>query len=336
MTREKYFSLIEKSLAEAFLNAPKTELDFSLQSFKDACAPEISEGYGKYFPEIADFLKSRNNLKPSSLSDEDLENEFDKLNTVLDSLNEIEDYCQEILNDINSLIILFYMGYTIDELSEDNYAYSDTYYKVCEMLQSENETAFDDTVKELLEGYVEPVIDGANELNGDIMETLKKIDDFSQFSDETIKTLTTEGFIRSCFYDDLNEEIFDFAADENEPPAGNDYLNKSIGDFIEYIRQYTATLPNTTRKAAMQKLLGSLPLSLDIHGLMDYIKDGIDNSAGFEQSLLIIDKAGAVFARNGFSYRTGQEEDNKNCSCGHEHHHHEGCSCGHDHEHHHH
>ena len=76
MTREKYFAIMEKSLSEAFKDASKGEIEFSLEFFANTCAPEFSEGYGKYFPEIADFLKERSALKLSELSDEELSEEF--------------------------------------------------------------------------------------------------------------------------------------------------------------------------------------------------------------------------------------------------------------------
>ena len=68
MTREKYFAIMEKSLSEAFKDASKGEIEFSLEFFANTCAPEFSEGYGKYFPEIADFLKDTS----SSPSDFDM------------------------------------------------------------------------------------------------------------------------------------------------------------------------------------------------------------------------------------------------------------------------
>ena len=94
-------------------------------------------------------------------------------------------------------------------------------------------------------------------------------------------------------------------------------------------------MPNSIRRSAVRKLIGSLPLAaLDVHGLMDYIKDGIDNANSFEESLLIIDKVGAVFAANGFDYYTEEDDD---CGCGHDHdHHHHDHDCGHDHHDHHH
>ena len=166
------------------------------------------------------------------------------------------------------------------------------------------------------------------------MDILPKIDDFSGFSDDTLKTLSTEAFVRSCFYDDLNEEVFSFSPDENDAPASKEYLKSKAGDFVNYMRDYISALPNAARKSAMRKLLGSLPLALSVEGLMEYIKESIENSS-FEESLLIIDKAGAVFYSYGFSGQNEEEEES--CSCGHHHGHEHNhvhshdCSCGHHH-----
>ena len=332
MTREKYFAIMEKSLSEAFKDASKGEIEFSLEFFANTCAPEFSEGYGKYFPEIADFLKERSALKLSELSDEELSEEFESENEILDTLNKIEDYCQLMLSDINALVILFYMGYSIEEMSEENYGYTDIYYKICEVIKEDEEGAFDETLNEMLDDYIEPLLDNANALNEDIMKTLKKVNDFSKFSDDTLKTLSTEGFIRSCFYEELNTEIFNYDEKEGETPATETELKAEISKFTKHIKEYLLSLPNSIRRSAVRKLIGSLPLAaLDVHGLMDYIKDGIDNANSFEESLLIIDKVGAVFAANGFDYYTEEDDD---CGCGHDHdHHHHDCGCGDDHHH---
>ena len=98
------------------------------------------------------------------------------------------------------------------------------------------------------------------------------------------------------------------------------------------MKTYFASIPMTVRKSAMQMLLSSLPLAMDVEGLMDYIKTGIDTASSFEESILIIDKAGAVFNDNGFEYKTEEFEDEDECGCGHHHHDHE-CGCGHEHHH---
>jgi len=337
MAREKYFDLVKRSLKIAFEQENQQSVDVAIETFKNTCAPEGTENYGKYFPEIAKYLEDKKTLKASELSDEELDEEYTDLNAILESLTDIEDYCQEILNDINSLIIIFYMGYSFDELTESEFGYADIYHKVCEIIESPEEAIFDETIKTMLEDYIEPLIDNANDINKKEIELLRSVSDFSSFSEDTNKTLASEGFVRSLFYGDLNEEIFNFNIDSTLPPASESYKEAKFNEFIEFMKTYFASTPMTVRKSAMQMLLSSLPLAMDIEELMDYIKDGIDNASSFEHSLLIIDKAGTTFMDNGFNYRTEHDND---CDCGHDHHHHHhhdhDCDCGHDHHHHHH
>ena len=340
MARDKYFHLVEESLALAFGGESEASISTSLNTFKNTCAPEKSENYGKYFPDIAQCLMEKLPIKPSTLSDEQLDEAYTDMNTLFESLAEIEDYCQETLNAIDSLIILFYLNFTFEDLTAGNFGYADIYHKVCEILKNPEDTAFNETVKNILEEYIEPVIDKANELNQQEMRLLEKVTDFSDLSEDLSKTLATEGFVRATFYDDLNEEIFNFNLDEDAPPANEEFKKAAFGNFIEYMKEYFSSLPISVRKSAMLMLLGSLPIAMDIHALMDYIKDGIDNAETFEHGLLIIDKAGTTFTDSGFNYRTEADEHehhhhhDEQCGCGHEHHHHdEHCGCGHEHHH---
>ena len=335
MARDKYFDIVKKSLKTAFATETKQSVDVAIETFKNTCAPDGTEGYGKYFPEIAKYLDDKKSLKVTDLTDEELDDEYSDLNTSLESLQDIEDYFQEMLNDINSLIILFYMGFSFDDITETEFGYSDVYHKVCEIISTPEDSMFDETVKSMLEDYIEPLIDKANEVNKEELELLKQVEDFSALNDDTAKLLTSEGFVRSLFYGNLNDEIFNFNIDDSLPPANEIYKEEKFNDFIEFMKNYFASMPMAVRKSSMQMLLSSLPLAMDIEELMAYIKDGIDNAQSFEHSLLIIDKAGTVFMDNGFSYRTEDDEDE--CGCGHDHHHHhhhhDHCDCGHDHHH---
>lgn len=327
MSRDRYFDIVKDSLKIAFADESEESIAIAMETFKNTCAPEGTENYGKYFSEIAKYLEDKKSIKASELTDEELDEEFMDLNTIFESLTDIEDYFQEMLNDINSLIILFYMGYSFEELTEQEFGYSDVYYKVCEIIKSPEDSLFDETVIAMLEDYVEPIIDNANEINKKEMELLKTVTDFSSFSEDTQKTLASEGFVRSLFYGNLNEEIFDFNIDPYLPTASEEYKEAKFNDFIDFMKTYFASIPMTVRKSAMQMLLSSLPISMEVQSLMEYIKDAIDTAPTFEHSLLIIDKVGTVFMDNGFSYRT---EDDEDCDCGHDHHHHD-CNCGHEH-----
>lgn len=339
MARDKYFHLVKESLVLAFGGESEESITTSLSTFKNTCAPDKSQNYGKYFPDIAQCLMEKMSIKPVILTDEKLDEAYTDMNTLFESLSEIEDYCQETLNAINSLIILFYLNFTFEDLTDGNFGYADIYHKVCEILKNPEDMAFNETVRNILEEYIEPIIDKANEINQKEMKLLEKITDFSELPEDLSKTLATEGFVRATFYDDLNEEIFNFNLNLDASPASEDFKKEAFDNFIAYMKDYFTALPISVRKSSMLMLLGSLPIAMDIHTLMDYIKDGIDNAESFEHGLLIIDKAGTTFTDNGFNYRTEADSHEHHhhhddqCSCDHDHHHDEHCGCGHDHHH---
>ncbi|MBQ5593268.1 MAG: hypothetical protein IIU76_01650, partial [Bacteroidales bacterium] len=82
-----------------------------------------------------------------------------------------------------------------DELTENEFGYADIYHKVCEIIESPEESIFDETIKTMLEDYIEPLIDNANDINKKEIELLKAVEDFSSFSEDTSKTLASEGFV---------------------------------------------------------------------------------------------------------------------------------------------
>ena len=74
------------------------------------------------------------------------------------------------------------------------------------------------------------------------MKNLEKVQDFNKLSEDTVKTLSTEAFVRSCFYDDLNEEIFNYTPSEDETlvsyAGGSEPLNDKTA-FLSYITKDT-------------------------------------------------------------------------------------------------
>lgn len=323
MSRQRYFSLLDRSLVKAFNGASEDEITKTFDIFKRTAAPELSPDYGKYFGDIADALKEKNSIKVSELSDVKLKLEFDDISQLLDSVNEIEDYFQLTLSDINSLIILYFMGYSFDELTENEFGYADCYYKICELMDKPEDTAFDDSLSEEIENYVEPIIDKANELNKKIMEILSKVDDVSSLSSDTLKTISAEGFVRSCFYEDINDDFVNFCSDSNSQAASDGLVKKAVSDFVSYIKEYLVSLPSATRKYTMQSIISALPIDLNFDEIMAYIKEGIDNASSFEQQLLIVDKIGNVFIDNGMTFDDVENEchhtHDDECNCGHNH-----------------
>ncbi len=147
----------------------------------------------------------------------------------------------------------------------------------------------------------------------------------------------TEDFIRSCYYGDLNEELFHFDTPQDQPPASQEWKQKAFDDFISHIKEAFSVMPVAARKATMQLFLGVLPPMMTVEETIFMIKNAIENAQTFEQKILIVDKVGMIFEGHGFQCSSQLDQ---HCDCGHDHHHehhHHDCNCGHDHhEHHHH
>ena len=333
MTRDRYDDLVKASLRLAFVGQSEEAVRHSLQVFEMMNGPLDEPSFGTYFPEVASLLKEKMQVQPAELSDEALDEVYEDMGTIFSALTDMEDYCQELLNAIYSLILLCYLPFSLDELTEKEYGYKDVYFKVKEILEQNEDDTFDETVNEMLEQYIEPLIDHANELNAKEMPLLEKIEDYSTVSEDLGKILATEGFVRQCFYSDIKEEIFTFATDPEDTPALDDWKEAQFEAFCASMRQRFLALPIKMRKAAMALLLSTLPVDWDIPQVMDDIKDAIDTANTEEDRLMIIDKVGAIFNELGFHPDVPEEHHAHadGCTCGEEHHHDDGCTCGHDH-----
>lgn len=341
IARSKYYDMIKQSLQYSFSGESEQFISYSLNTFFNIIFPEKSKYYGKYFTELSQWLSSRQSIVPSELSDEALNEEYSDFNSVFENLENIEDMFSCLFNDINSLILLFYLGYSFSELTEKDVSHADLYHTVCEMFNGElSETekeAYLEQVRNSLENAVEPIIDKANDIGHEEIKYMKKINDFSELSDDTKKILLTEDFIRSCYYGDLNEELFHFDTPQDQPPASQEWKQKAFDDFISHIKEAFSVMPVAARKATMQLFLGVLPPMMTVEETIFMIKNAIENAQTFEQKILIVDKVGMIFEGHGFQCSSQLDQ---HCDCGHDHHHehhHHDCNCGHDHhEHHHH
>ena len=337
MTREKYYDMVRASLETAFAEESTPFIELSLQAFVGFCCPREGKHYGEYFPEIASWIAQKQMQLPQNLSDDALSEYYDELREMFEALEMIEEAFSCLLHDINSLILLFYLTYSFEELTEGSAAYADLYHTVCDFLSdrlSETEkAAYLDTLTEQLEAAVEPVIDRANAIGKEEYALLQKAGSFSGFSEDTKKVLMTEEFIRECFFGDLNEELFQFDVPKDLPPATPEEKTRLFDAFLHQTRSHFETLPAPTRKLAMQNLMGALPPLYSVHEVMDMLLAAIDHASSEEQKLLIVDKIGMVFMENG--WQSIADASAADCGCGHDHHHHDhDCGCGHDHHHH--
>lgn len=355
MTRDKYYDNVQASLSAAFAGESKEFIEASLKAFEGFCSPQENPVYGKYFPEVAEWIGQKRMVLPHKMEEDELSAFYEELKEMYEVLEQIEEYFSCILHDINSLILILYLSYSFKDLTEGSASYADLYHTVCEFIEGEldatEKAAYLDTLTEQLETAVEPIIDKANAIGKEEYELLQKAGSFAGFSEDTKKVLMTEEFIRECFFGDLNDELFHFNIPDDLPPATEAEKKALFTAFITKTRNHFDTLPAQTRKLAMQNLTSALPPIYSVHDVMDMMMEAIDKASSEEQKVLIVDKVGMVFNDHGWTSITeGHAHDEDcDCGCGHDHHHHHhdhdcdcghdhhdhDCGCGHDHHHHH-
>lgn len=355
MTRDKYYDNVQASLSAAFAGESKEFIEASLKAFEGFCSPQENPVYGKYFPEVAEWIGQKRMVLPHKMEEDELSAFYEELKEMYEVLEQIEEYFSCILHDINSLILILYLSYSFKDLTEGSASYADLYHTVCEFIEGEldatEKAAYLDTLTEQLEAAVEPIIDKANAIGKEEYELLQKAGSFAGFSEDTKKVLMTEEFIRECFFGDLNDELFHFNIPDDLPPATEAEKKALFTAFITKTRNHFDTLPAQTRKLAMQNLTSALPPIYSVHDVMDMMMEAIDKASSEEQKVLIVDKVGMVFNDHGWTSITeGHAHDEDcDCGCGHDHHHHHhdhdcdcghdhhdhDCGCGHDHHHHH-
>lgn len=320
MARAKYYNILEKNMDSIFQSEPEEIIERSLNIFAYSIIPEKNKNFGKYFPDIANWLLAHKDSTPKEYNDEQLEAEYEDFDTIFNELSAIKDMLSSLLDDTNSLLILFYIGYSFTELTEKNVAYADYYHTVCEMpVFSELEKeAYWERLKTSLENEIEAVLDKAKEINEKQIKYLQKVNDFSEFGEDTRKILWTEDFVRKCYFSNLDEDLLQFDVPEDAEEAPQECRKNKIHQFIEEVKTYLGTLAVADRKITMQILLGLFPLNFTVDELLSMVKTTLDNTT---EKVLILDRIGAVMS----SYGYGQEEEEHH----HHHHHHDHCNCTH-------
>ncbi len=337
MARSKYLDILKECLTKAFQEESKDNITNALRAFQRFCAPEKTPYYGRYFPEIAQWLSDKKNLQPDKMLDNQLSEEYENFQSVFEDLNHIEEYFSIMFNDINSLILLFSLTYQLDELTERDVSYSDLYHTVCSMicgkLTKTEKEAYIETLINDLEEAIEPVIDKANSLGQKEIALLEKTNSFENFSEETQKILMTESFIRSCYYSDLNNELFVSDQSSSLHPAEDAWKQEKFHEFMAEIQEHWTSLAPKIRRISMQMLLGALPPTFSVEQTLSILHDALESAPTTEHKILIVDKTAMVFSDNSFSPANQPEHHHEHgCDCGHEHHHEHNCDCGHHHD----
>lgn len=325
MARAKYYDILQNNMKYIFEYEPEQVVEHSLNLFSYALIPEKNKNFGKYFPEIANWLLSRRDFLPKEQSDDQLEQDLDDFDTILEELSTIQDMLSDMFNDINSLITLFYLGYSFEELTQENVAYADYYHTICEMpeLPEIEKEVYFERLQTALEEEIETSIDKLQSLHIKQLKELKKVKDFSVLSDDTHKILYTEDFIKECYFSTLEEGLIKPGIQKDLPEASEEWKKEKFDNFLAEIKEYFSTLSVPDRKISMQVMLGLLPFTFTEDELLSMLETALDQAV-FEQKFLIMNKVAMTMDSYGYGQEKHEHEHHH-----HEHHHHEHCDCEH-------
>lgn len=346
MVRSKYFDIVAKTLSVNLKELPTEAIEKYLQNIKILCTPELATDFGKYFPEISQWFQEKQKLQLDTLSQDELQHLHEEFHSMLDYLMYVIELLHSMSNDIQSFIILFHLTYTLDELTADDVAYADYYHTVCDILSGEisqdDQLAYSDTLCDSLESAIETILDKANDLNKKELSYLKKATSFENFSEDTKKILSTEEFVRNCFFHMLENSLYEFTSDTPLPKATKKEMDEKITEFSAEVSAYLQELPVSIKRVTMQNLFSTLSPYDTAEDIITLLKDAIEASSSVTHKIIIMDKILSLLDSEEYDPFFNEEintlHHEHHCDCGHEHeHHHEHhCDCGHEHEHHHH
>jgi hypothetical protein len=90
MTRDKYYDNVYASLSAAFAGESKEFIAASLKAFEGFCSPQENPVYGKYFPEIAEWIGQKRMVLPHKMNDDELSEFYEELKEMFEVLEQIE------------------------------------------------------------------------------------------------------------------------------------------------------------------------------------------------------------------------------------------------------
>ena len=95
MTRDKYYDNVQASLSAAFAGESKEFIEASLKAFEGFCSPQENPVYGKYFPEVAEWIGQKRMVLPHKMNDDELSEFYEELKEMYEVLEQIEEAAHE-------------------------------------------------------------------------------------------------------------------------------------------------------------------------------------------------------------------------------------------------
>jgi hypothetical protein len=216
-------------------------------------------------------------------------NDLDALGTFYEKLVDIS---TDVLEAVNSLMILHVSPVDFNELVEDHPIWEDLYRGFAEHIENEDFEAFSEALLNEVEPETETLVDKINASKGD----LSKLKDFDA---EELADRIFLKFTNQLFYQDFPDELWPLEEGEHT-------LQEIRDEFIDTVSAAMAQLQPKTQKQAKQFSLLQLPCPFRPGEYIDYLRYIYDNSteANKKHILAIISE----FRANSYLDRLDRQE----------------------------
>lgn len=285
ISKEKFFEIIINALKRNLMNYPKSFVNNEITNYKLLFNSKMDESYGIMFDEYFSKVQKYNNVKYSSLSEEELEKIIGETDDLGMEMELLSSFIIELGLITNKLIILCMTEVNInEEIVKDG-----IFNKWKEFLNSTgNEKIIDDLIKTLNIKIkkLEKAMNTSNEYLSEIVdESLKRnIDLDNELMNELLYTRKV-----LAYYNDINFEKNEvlISGDENEP-VELDYLDDILLNFEEYINRNLSMMNNIERKIRMRRMLSSIEFPFDTpDDFMSYVQSSLDIRVTSKEEIIL-------------------------------------------------
>lgn len=262
ITKQKYYSILSNSLKKSFKNLNKEKCEILFKRYKSIFNGTLEWEYVNAFDKYFRITQNYKEVDYKNISQEELDKNFIDSKNIIREIEDLLEFLRELGLIINKFIIVHMI---IDEMDKEDkkkveiFLQDLTKYDYKMLLNKSNEIESD--LMKVTKVYQE---DTQNIINNNIGIDKNLEDIYSKT--EKILSYLNDYYIES-------EELLI----KNDESIEQNYLDKLISNFIEFIERNIKNMDNTNRKIRMKKILTLLEIPFNTpDDFFDYLKSSIE------------------------------------------------------------
>lgn len=262
ITKQKYYSILSNSFKKSFKNLNKEKCEILFKRYKSIFNGTLEWEYVNAFDKYFRITQNYKEVDYKNITEEELDKNFIDSKNIIREIEDLLEFLRELGLIINKFIIV---NIIIDEMDKEDkkkveiFLQDLTKYDYKMLLNKSNEIERD--LMKATKAYQEDTKNIINN-NIEIDKNLKNI--YSKT--EKILSYLNDYYIES-------EELLI----KNDELIEQNYLDKLIDNFIEFIERNIKNMDNPNRKIRMKKILTLLEVPFNTpDDFFDYLKSSIE------------------------------------------------------------